>query len=227
MRESFDLWSQFYQQTGSDPSRFQWPSETLIRLLKGPYVPDLDTDHRGKKALEVGFGDGNNLIFLASLGLKVSGVEVREEICAVARGRFKGTALFPHLAVGTNKNLPFENDYFDILISWNVIHYEDTESAMQRAISEYSRVLKPGGHLFLSTTGPENMILEDAASLGNHRYCMGSAAGFRKGEVYFYFDDLNTITAYFGKSFRKVLVGRETVFLLTRKTDSWIVVAVK
>jgi ubiquinone/menaquinone biosynthesis C-methylase UbiE len=204
-----------------------WPSETLVRLFKGNYVPGLDKQYAGKKVLDVGFGNGNNLIFLASLGLSLAGTEVAPEICEMISARFRQVGVDADLRVGTNRQLPFLDNTFDFLVSWNVIHYENTEPDMRAAIAEYQRVLKPGGRFFVSTTGPEHKILQDGKTLGGHRYEIGRADDFRKGQVYFYFDAPNYIQMYFGEQFRDVLVGRTHDMLLTETLDWFIVTGVK
>jgi 2-polyprenyl-3-methyl-5-hydroxy-6-metoxy-1,4-benzoquinol methylase len=120
-----------------------WPSETLIRLFKSNYIPGLNKNYQGKKVLDVSFGNGNNLIFLASLGLRLHGTEVHEDICAMVQAKLEKLGYETDLRVGTNRHLPFANDEFDFLVSWNVLHYEDNESAVREAIAEYHWSLNP------------------------------------------------------------------------------------
>jgi len=222
-----DLWTTFYveaRRTGVDLS---WPSETLVRLMRGSYIPNLDREYRGKRALDVGFGSGNNLVFLASLGLEVYGVEVTKQVCALAHERLSRLGIAADLRVGTNRHLPFPDGFFDVLISWNVIHYEDTERKMEAAIREYARVLKPGGRFFLSTTGPEDMILQNADTVDCHRYRIGRGDDFRKGQVFFYFDAPNYVQLFFRRAFQDVLVGRTRDQLMTQTLDFFVVTGVK
>lgn len=54
------------------------------------------------------------------------------------------------------QNIPYEDNYFDIVIAnYMLYHVPD----IQKAISEVSRVLKPGGSFYAGTTG-ENGIME-------------------------------------------------------------------
>jgi ubiquinone/menaquinone biosynthesis C-methylase UbiE len=225
--DAFNKWSDFHTKLAANTSELLWPSETLVRLFKGNYVPGLDKQYKGRTLLDVGFGNGNNLIFLASLGLTLAGTEVTPEICDMVRGRLQRIGHHADLRVGTNRQLPFPDHSFDFLTSWNVIHYEDTENKVRAAIAEYQRVLKPGGRFFLSTTGPEHKILQNGKTLGGHRYQIGRADDFRKGQVYFYFDAPNDVRMYFGEKFRDVLVGRTHDMLLTETLDWFIVTGVK
>ncbi|MEI7752741.1 MAG: hypothetical protein WCJ71_11725, partial [Candidatus Omnitrophota bacterium] len=75
---AFEKWANFYKEAKEE---LVWPSETLIRLFKGAYVPGLNKNYQNRKVLDVGFGDANNLVFLGSLGLNLSGTEVAKGIC--------------------------------------------------------------------------------------------------------------------------------------------------
>ena len=116
---------------------------------------------------------------------------------------------------------------FDYIVSWNVIHYESTEENMMKAIKEYSRVLKPGGRIFVSTTGPENSILRDCNTLGNHLYEINRKDTFRKGEIYFYFDNEHYVKQYFGIYFGELQIGRSNTNLFTECLDWFLITGLK
>src|SRR5260221_3021881 len=122
--EAFEKWAAIYARSAADGSEPLWPSEDLIRLLKGSYIPNLSRDFDGRSVVEVGFGNGNNLLFLASLGLKLYGTEVHGDICETVRDKLGRLGYEADLRPGTNRQIPFPDDAFDLLISWNVIHYE-------------------------------------------------------------------------------------------------------
>lgn len=224
---AFDKWVEEYKKLASDDSEGMWPSETLIRLFKGDYIPGLNKDYVGKKVLDVSFGIGNNLIFLASLGLSLGGTEVHEDICRMISAKLLRLGYETDLRVGTNRCLPFPDNEFEFLVSWNVIHYEDNEQDLRSAIAEYCRVLKPGGRVFVSTTAPDHKILRESTTLGGHRYRIGREDDFRKGQVFFYFDAANYIHYYFSECFSNIMVGRTHDFLFTETLDWFIVTGVK
>lgn len=225
--DRLENWARYYKKAAAEGTELMWPCETLVRLFKGDYVPGLDQEFAGKKVLEVGVGNGNNMIFLATLGLQMYGTEVTAELCRTVGARLADLGMALDLRVGLNRALPFEDDEFDFLVSWNVIHYEDDEPSMRQAIAEYQRVLKPGGRFFLSTTGPEHRILKNSATLGGHRYRIGREDDFRRGQVFFYFDAPNYIHYYFSQHFAQVAVGRSQENLFTEKLDYFIVTGVK
>ena len=199
-----------YKQSGND---LAFPSETLIRLLKGDYILGKNDagqflEIESKSVLDVGFGNGNNTILLASLGMNVSGIEIHQNICEQVLETFEKTGLRADLRVGTNQEIPFDDNTFDFLVSWNVLHYEGTEEGVKAGIKEYTRVLKNGGRLLLSTTGPTHKILLNGKTLGKHRYEIGLPGDFRQGQVHFFFDTPNYIEFYFKEFFSNLQIGR-------------------
>lgn len=223
IQRAFKEWADAYKQEGGNV----WPNETLIRIVKGDYIPNLPKDFRGKKVLDVGCGTGTNLLLFASLGAELYGCEVHDDIVKMAKQKLNDFGYRSDIRLGENRRLPFDTRFFDYLVSWNVIHYEDEEQKIIEAIAEYARVLKNGGRIFISTTGPQHMILEGAESLGNHRYKIGNAGGFRKGEIYFYFCTPECLKLYFSKCFKDILVGRVNDFLFTKCQDYFILTAKK
>ncbi|MBA4318480.1 MAG: hypothetical protein C0412_08770 [Flavobacterium sp.] len=224
---SFSKWKEFYLKAGETGTEQLWPCENLVRLFKGKYIPDLDKNFSGGKIIDIGFGSGNNLIFFNTLGLKLYGTEVKQEICDNYSLRLKSLNINALLKEGTNTKIPFEDNMFDYLVSWNVIHYENNEASLIHAIEEYTRVLKPGGRIFISTTGPENSILKDCMTLGNHKYKISRNDSFRKGEVYFYFDNENYINYYFSDKFESLKIGRTKTDLFTECLDWFLITGIK
>ncbi len=226
-QEAFEKWTKAYSRFVKSGTVLNWPAISLVRMFKGNYITGLKKDYEGKKVLDIGCGAGNNLLFLGTLGLELYGTEVSDEICELTRGKIERFGIKATLKKGLNRDIPFEDNFFDYLVSWNVIHYENNEEDMKKAIAEYARVLKPDGRLFLSTTGPQHMILKGAKLLGNHKYQIGREDDFRKGEVFFYFDTPEYIKFYFSKNFREIYVGRINDFMFTAWQDYFIVTALK
>lgn len=217
-------WKTFY--AGPD-SQLQYPSETLVRVMKGSYIQGLNKDYSGKKVIDIGFGHGNNLLFLSQLGLDVYGVEVHDEICKLTAEALAGVGVKSDLRRGTNRGIAFPDNSFDLLVSWDVIHYESHSEGIREAIKEYHRVLKPGGRFFLSTVGPGNAILAGATPIGDHSYRIVREEDFRKGEVFFCFDSTQIVADYFGEYFSQVMTGRTTSALFSRTVDCFIGTGIK
>ncbi|MBU0679624.1 MAG: methyltransferase domain-containing protein [Verrucomicrobia bacterium] len=222
---AFDNWTRFYKEAAEKGVRHLWPAENLVRMMMGNYIPGLDKNYGGKRALDVGCGSGNNLVFLASLGMEVAGTEISEDVCGNTAEFMKSLGYDADVRVGTNTGLPFEDDSFDFLVSWNVLHYEPEEKSIKKAVLEHARVLKPGGLLILSTAAPDHLIMNDARVVGPHQYEIARKDDFRKGETFFYFDHPRYIEHYFSTGFGDMHIGRIHDNLFGRISDFFIVAA--
>jgi SAM-dependent methyltransferase len=225
--DAFEKWARFYEQAAATGTELMWPSETLVRLFRGSYIPGLPRELSGRRVLDVGCGNGNNLPFLAGTGLQVSATEVDAELGRRVQARLARLGHAVDIRVGTNRQLPFETNTFDFLVSWNVVHYEDNEADMRAALREYARVLKPGGRFFISTTGPEHLILRDSERVGPHRYRIGRRGDPRVGQIFYYFDDEASLRAHLAADFTEVLVGRTHDHLMTETLDWFVVTGLK
>ncbi len=209
-------WNDYYK--NSPDAQLQFPSETLVRLFKGPYVPGMPDNLYGKTVLEVGCGSGNNLEMMQKLGLEVAGVEISPSIAELAAKRLKSVPVY----YGSNTNLTYARSGYDFLVSWNVIHYCESEKEIKAAIKEHARVLESGGRLFLSTTGHYHPIRNTAKRLGGMRHEITLDGDFRKGSVQCFFTD-RSIHEYFGECFTDIVVS-EVLSELLGKTLHWYIV---
>ncbi len=223
--EELSKWKKYYLEQQS--SLRSWPDETLIRILKGPYLKHYNLEFKDKNVLDVGFGNGESFMFLNSLGLNIHGIEIDDAVCKKVSDWSAINGIKVDLKEGVNTKIPYPDNYFDYLISWNVLHYEDNEEDILKGLAEYARVLKPNGRIFISTTGPEHKILVNSEKVGEHRYLIGRDDDMRKGQVFYYFDEPSEIKRIFSKSFSDILVGRTHSELFTDTLDWFIVTAVK
>ena len=221
--QAYAKWKKFYvqQQKG-----MLYPNETLVRFLMGTYMPAYKTNYKGKKVLDVGFGSGNNSMFLGSLGMVLHGIEVDKAICTQGKVRLEAVGYKGEFRVGTNSDIPFPDKTFDYLVSWDVIHYEGNETNIVKAINEYHRVLKPGGWLLLSTVAPDHTILRGSKIMAPHCYKIGLKTDCRKGQQFFYFDSPGYLKHYFGKQFVNISVGRVTLDYFSYVNDTFTLNAV-
>ena len=192
----------------------------MVKVLFGEYLkgvkPTLDSN---TKVLDVGCGFGNNLLPFLIKGCKCMGVEITDEMAKIAQDTIHNRGFNKvEIKKGNNRLLPFDNDTFDLLISNNVIHYESSESDYIDALKEYSRVLKPGGGLYLMTVGPEHDIYKKAKIIGQHTFQI-QGWDFRDGEVYYYLTNQKYLEYYLNKFFINTETGRVTEKLMNVNLD--------
>ncbi|MBM3262261.1 MAG: class I SAM-dependent methyltransferase [candidate division Zixibacteria bacterium] len=94
------------------------------------------------KALEIGLGLGVDTQVLCELGYEVTGVDLTEKSVEATSARLAFYGLPATIMVGNAEALGFDDETFDIVYSFGVLHHTpDT----QKAVNEVYRVLKKGG----------------------------------------------------------------------------------
>ena len=109
-----------------------------------PYIKEFArfSQGAGQRLLEVGVGAGTDFVNWVRNGAIATGVDLTEAGVALTKERLALEGLHADVHVADAEKLPFQNDSFDIVYSYGVIHHSpDT----QRAVDEVWRVLKPGG----------------------------------------------------------------------------------
>lgn len=115
-------------------------ADIVLPATEQAFVPILDSvgDLRGKRVLELASGTGHLAEAATARGATVVGVDVAENMVALARER----APDGEFRVADAEVLPFEDASFDAVICcFGLLHMAHPE----KAISEAARVLKPNG----------------------------------------------------------------------------------
>lgn len=106
-------------------------------------------DIKNKDILDIGCGFGWFELFALDKGVThITGMEISERDLENAKAGIKDKRA--HFVVGTGLKIPFNDSFFDTIVSWEVLEHipKNTE---QKFFEECFRVLKPGGVLYLST----------------------------------------------------------------------------
>jgi len=125
-----------------------------------------------KNVLNVGCGAGTTTTFIVeNYGCHVVGIDIKQNMVesAINWAEKKGIADKTEFRVADAQDLPFEDDWFDILICESVNVFIPDKS---KAFSEYKRVIKPGGaaginEAILTKTPPDNAASLLADYVGN------------------------------------------------------------
>lgn len=97
---------------------------------------------QGGRVLEVGFGMGSDLRWLARKGLRVCGADLSPSSAGIVQKGFGALGLNGQAVAADGEALPFPADAFDAVYSFGALHHTPDTS---RAIGELRRVLKPRG----------------------------------------------------------------------------------
>ena len=100
------------------------------------------TRFSGKKMLEIGVGAGTDHLQWARAGVECNGVDLTDKAIETTRAHLKIHGFESSLQRIDAEQLPFEDETFDLVYSWGVIHHSERPD---KIISEIRRVLKPNG----------------------------------------------------------------------------------
>ena len=141
--------------------------------------------------------------------------------------RLKNYGISSDLRYGVNQKLPFIDNMFDVLVSWDVLHYEGQEKNIHLAIKEYMRVLTYGGRLFLSTIAPKSSVLLNSQKLKEKQFLLGRDDDFRKGVTFVCYETEDALKDVLSIYFKEVMVGRSTEMLFAESYDSYVLTGIK
>ena len=132
---------------------------------------------RARRALDVGCSTGGSTASLAlseAIGAdQVIGVDPNRLSIDAARVRSRGLGLADkvrYVHIDANAALPFRDRSFDLVLAVSVLEFVPTVSGRERLLAELQRLVRPGGHVYVST--PSRWQLRELHSgrwLGNHR----------------------------------------------------------
>jgi ubiquinone/menaquinone biosynthesis C-methylase UbiE len=131
---------------GAVPSRTREWFERVEehRYATEPFIHSVAqfTRGRGKRVLEVGVGAGTDHLQWARAGAECYGVDLTDAAIETTRSHLALHGLESNLLRVDAEVLPFQEEMFDIVYSWGVIHHSAHPMGI---IAEIRRVLKPGG----------------------------------------------------------------------------------
>ena len=187
-----------------------FPVEYLLRsLFSRAYFGFSKEIVGGQKVLDLGCLYLNNLMPFADRGAELFGVEINDDMVAVARERAAAMGMEVQVSSGHNRELPFVDGTFDFVLSVNTVHYEEGIDNVTAGLREIARVGKPDCHFLISTAGKRHHFHKTAERLGPSRYRL-STGEFRDGQIMGYFDDEGHFSDCLNDIFSQVEVATVT-----------------
>lgn len=154
-----------------------------------PDVVQLSADLQpaaGKRILDLGSGSGRHVIHLAKAGFTVHGFDNAQHGIDLTQQSLTAENLAAELHLGDmTEPLPFEDDFFDAVISIQVINHARLD-VIEAIIAEFARVLKPDGTLFITVAKLKNQAKAFEKIAPNTFVPLD---GWEKGLPHYFFDE--------------------------------------
>lgn len=104
--------------------------------------------------LDVGCGAGQTAIPAAKRGIRVTGVDIAENLIEHAHQRAIAEKIDTRFDVGDAENLPYSDHSYDVVISMFGAMFAPRPD---QVVKEFVRILKPGGRLLMANWTPTSM----------------------------------------------------------------------
>lgn len=109
----------------------------------------------GKRVVDIGTGPGFLIDELLRRGAECSGVELSPELTAVANERLARRSGFGGVTKGSVSQLPIPDASVDVACCLEVVEHL-LDNQLNELLGELVRVVRPGGHVVISTPNEEN-----------------------------------------------------------------------
>ena len=137
-----------YRQRRTSDRRPHEEAEAVARLFR---------EHGVRKILDLGCGDGRHLVWFATQGFDMVGLDSAFSGLALAQQALAAAGQKAALGEGDMADLPFLDDSFDAVICVQVINHQDIDG-IRKTVAGIHRVLTSGGRLFLTVPPVEGEL---------------------------------------------------------------------
>jgi len=147
----------------ADATRFVWMTQNPYFSRKEKELLRLLNQLRPARLLEIGCGEGGNLVNLENRPPLMVGIDVFETRCRFAREHCPGAILL----CGDGSRLPVRSGAFDVVFCRDVLHHLPDQKGF---IAEMARACRPSGHVVcIEACGRNPAILPLAVAIRAER----------------------------------------------------------
>lgn len=181
-----DYWEERWLNSGVDESDFE--NEDIYPIK---YAKKVINDN--EKILEAGCGAGRVYFYYKKRGFDISGIEYSKN----AVNNIQKIDIAPCKVMhGSVTDMPYEDNFFDVVLAFGLYHNIEDEKELQKAFNETKRVLNNGGKLVASVRidSLENNIVENIFKKRN-----GNGGGMKFDKFHKWHFSLEDIKHFLGK----------------------------
>ncbi len=221
--KNIENWETIYQQKKAG-NYLTYPSEHLVSLF---FQHKVEINLQGN-CLDFGFGSANNSEFLIQHMQHLYGIEIAESSLLNARKRLANYPNFnPDNFKITNGKLDFSELFFDLIVAWQMLYYNDKKSLIA-TIAKLHRYLKPDGILICTLITHNDIKVKYAKCIAPDTYEIDDRISHQEGCHVFSPKNKEDFLALF-EAFDDIDVGyyERTSFLKENATSEYYLIARK
>lgn len=202
----------------------KYPNEMLIRFINSKFPPEVRAN---SKILDLGFGTGRHLIYLAEEGFQAHGIERSINGVEIAANWLSEKGLKAVIKAGSVVDASLGKEEFDAIIDVACIQH-NRYAEMERIVLNSYCALKQGGYLFSVQKNNYDSLLETGTQLEGMTYEFPEGVDKVYNSTIISFASIEDITKLYGNFSNVQIEKEEWTFNNMKKTVShWIVTAQK
>ncbi len=218
MKNKINLWDEKFKEKNYF---LGWPDEMIVRFLAK------NKGKRNQKVLDLGCGSGRHCELLIKHGYQVYGCDVSSLAIKITMERIRNLNLKGKFEVSNFNSLPYENEFFDVIIAWHSIYYNNFETLLE-TINEISRVLKKNGLFLFSMISTGDFRETYGKTTDGITYVGRKNAYDHFGLTYCVINNENELKKLLKNRFKILSIGyNEMYFEKKQRNCHWIVTARK
>lgn len=197
-----------------------YPSEFCLKFFNGSnkYKKLIK---KNKKILDIGFGDGRDLILFDDLKMKVFGVEIHKKIVNEVKKNLNKLNKRPNLSVGTNIKTIYKNNFFDFIYSASTCSYLDNKNvSIDNIFSHIYSLCKKNGYFFGFILGHKSSLIESSKPIKKNVFCLNDNLKIRDNTIYYSFKNKKELYNKLKSSkFRNIEIFESNLNWFSRKSQ--------
>ncbi len=226
MKSTTDIWNEFFNHDGGGENTLRqrvnkWPFEYLVKYINLNSINQLSN----RRSLDVGFGDGANMLMSEKEGFESYGVEVSQNALNNFCRNNINTTCKASLFDSEKVILPFDSSTFDLVFSLQALYYN---TDFKKIVKEIYRVMKSEGYFFATFFSPNHWYFQYSKDIGNglREWDTNFPTKYLRGAKLKYFDEKDELKAYFA-DFDSVRIDDFSTNFLGIEFSLWILTARK
>ncbi len=180
----------------------RFPNLNLVRIAQKEF------DKKEASILDYGCGFGANLVFLAEMGFRLTGLDVSPHALQAVSNKLSIKNISADLCLldRAASQLDFSENTFDYIVCASVLSLLGSRERVLLLLNEFKRVLKPEGRLYLDVNGLESEFVRDAEKISDFHYIYsGHNTSVKPFKIYC--PDENNFNSVVGKVFKVINSG--------------------